>query len=690
MTFLNPLLLIALVAVIIPIIIHLLNFRKATKIEFSTLMFLKEVKEKEIHKIKIKELILLLIRILIITFLILSFSKPLLKSESYGESTKSKTAIILLDNSFSMDVYQEGRRLIDFERDILNSIKSNFHPTDNIIVINSDFQIAQGNTSDSNIFNITYTPFNIPSLLEKSESLLKEQSGNYVEIFIISDFQKNNFNSNNFHIEQNSSLKNSHFYFIPVLKHQTSNLGIQTIENLSQINDIYTESKFRVNIKNYNNNDVLNKKLNVYYNDSLIFEKYLSFKPLETQTVNFNLKPNRTDLFYVFADLLNIDNSYDDIKEDNKFYYTTNIPEKIKVFILSDNEKYSEYLVLAFKSINTVQGNEIIFYDQSNKLNKDLSDYDVLVINGKSSFTSEEINKISDYHKSGGGILFFPTINSDIENNNKLLQEISKSKIQNLVNVYDKEEIRLRFSEFNHYITEGIYKFKNTTNNELTLKETPSISKYFTYTDKELITPIIKINDGDFLIGEFRDANSPVLFYSISADLLMSDFPVKDIFPVLIIKSVYYLSYKNYSYNLISGKSGIIFNKSNYDFIKNLENNIVNSKRINKGFVSITATNELNKPGVYFLSDSSGKNKQYFTVNIDTTESNIIYANEKDINEISESYGIEKVSFIDNTEFISEILLKNRNGIDLTNLFLYLSIIFIVIEILFVNLFFKK
>ena len=48
MTFLNPLLLIGLVAAAIPIIIHLLNLRKLKIVEFSSLQFLKELQKTKI------------------------------------------------------------------------------------------------------------------------------------------------------------------------------------------------------------------------------------------------------------------------------------------------------------------------------------------------------------------------------------------------------------------------------------------------------------------------------------------------------------------------------------------------------------------------------------------------------------------------------------------------------------------
>jgi len=65
MIFLNPAILFGLLAASIPVIIHLFNLRKLKKIEFSTLTFLKELQKNKIRKIKLKQWILLALRVFI-------------------------------------------------------------------------------------------------------------------------------------------------------------------------------------------------------------------------------------------------------------------------------------------------------------------------------------------------------------------------------------------------------------------------------------------------------------------------------------------------------------------------------------------------------------------------------------------------------------------------------------------------
>ncbi|MCX6185937.1 MAG: BatA domain-containing protein, partial [Bacteroidetes bacterium] len=78
MQFVYPGFLFALFAISIPIIIHLFNFRRYKKIVFSDIRFLKQVIEKNQKQQNIKNWLVLLCRILAISFLVIAFAQPYL------------------------------------------------------------------------------------------------------------------------------------------------------------------------------------------------------------------------------------------------------------------------------------------------------------------------------------------------------------------------------------------------------------------------------------------------------------------------------------------------------------------------------------------------------------------------------------------------------------------------------------
>jgi len=109
MIFQNPSILIGLTAVLIPVLIHLFNLKKVKKVEFSTLMFLKDLQKSRFRRIRIKQLILLILRIFIIACIVLMFANPVIEGYSGINSGNSrKSGIIILDNSYSMDIKDEN------------------------------------------------------------------------------------------------------------------------------------------------------------------------------------------------------------------------------------------------------------------------------------------------------------------------------------------------------------------------------------------------------------------------------------------------------------------------------------------------------------------------------------------------------------------------------------------------------
>src|SRR3989304_6972183 len=137
MTFLNPAILFGLLAASIPIIIHLLNLRKLKKIEFSTLQFLKELQKNKIRKIKLKQWLLLVLRVLIILCIVTAFARPTLVGVSVGGTTSAAktTAIFILDDTFSMSVIDENGSYFNQAKETIKDLLTQFEEGDEVGLI---------------------------------------------------------------------------------------------------------------------------------------------------------------------------------------------------------------------------------------------------------------------------------------------------------------------------------------------------------------------------------------------------------------------------------------------------------------------------------------------------------------------------------------------------------------------------
>ena len=79
MTFLTPFFLGALALVGIPLLIHLIRRRKLQVVKWAAMEFLKVSQRKQSRKLRVEEIILLLLRMIIVAIAVMAFARPVLR-----------------------------------------------------------------------------------------------------------------------------------------------------------------------------------------------------------------------------------------------------------------------------------------------------------------------------------------------------------------------------------------------------------------------------------------------------------------------------------------------------------------------------------------------------------------------------------------------------------------------------------
>src|SRR5262249_27615297 len=104
MSFLNPFLLLGSLTLAIPVLIHLVRREKSEIIPFSSLMFLLKVPKRSIRQQKIKNLLLMALRLLILALLVGAFARPYLTQPANTpvNASSRRGTVLMLDTSYSM------------------------------------------------------------------------------------------------------------------------------------------------------------------------------------------------------------------------------------------------------------------------------------------------------------------------------------------------------------------------------------------------------------------------------------------------------------------------------------------------------------------------------------------------------------------------------------------------------------
>ena len=129
MIFLNPLPIFVWLIPMIPLLIFLINNRRYKKVKFSSIRFLSNLKSSQINRLRLLNILLLILRTLILILILFIIMKPhkysMLNSNNIVDDKVLN--IILIDDSFSNKhgyIYNQDRILI--MDDIINGICQNF------------------------------------------------------------------------------------------------------------------------------------------------------------------------------------------------------------------------------------------------------------------------------------------------------------------------------------------------------------------------------------------------------------------------------------------------------------------------------------------------------------------------------------------------------------------------------------
>ena len=113
MIFTNPAFLWGLLAVLIPIAVHLLNFHRYRTVYFSNVARLQELHTESRHSSNLRRWLLLAARILAIVFLVLAFARPVIPDRDSTTRSGNTVVSVFIDNSFSMENASQQGNLVD-------------------------------------------------------------------------------------------------------------------------------------------------------------------------------------------------------------------------------------------------------------------------------------------------------------------------------------------------------------------------------------------------------------------------------------------------------------------------------------------------------------------------------------------------------------------------------------------------
>ena len=691
MTFLNPLVLFGLIAASIPIIIHLLNLRKLKVIEFSSLQFLKEMQKNKMRKIRIKQILLLILRTLAIIFLVLSFSRPTIRNinlAGLGSEVKN-TIILVIDDTPSMSVEdkqgsyisqakklaekvlessEEGDEIYLIRFSDLNILKENFEPVSK--------NIAQREIENVEVKDISKTFvevfLSVSKILDQTKNLSKE-------VYILTDFQKTNLpeDLSNLPKLDKSFDANTRIYVFKIGEKEAFNISIDSLQVLTKIFEMNKPVTITASLTNHSSENGVNVSSNLYFNDKKVAQKGIDIKSNSSGNFSFT---GQIKEYGFNSGRLEIED--DDFLKDNFRYFNFFVPEKIKVLMVSENPNDLFFVNLVLSQ--TVDDNSEPVFSITQTSTQFFNsykpeNYDILIISSPEKIFN--LNPLKNFIQNGGRVVILPGINSSVISFSKAIESLGLNTINGVTGSKDTKSSFTRFREidFNHPIFSGI--FSEKVQKKI---ESPKIFQSFNYKPTLNGKEIISLENNYSFLAEEKIGNGVVLLFTSAIDLSWSELPLKPIFVPMINRIALYANSNN----------------SNLDFLAGEEIQFKPFKRITGQFkIQTPDGKEIVYSSENFVTDfvnlgkfeTAGNYKVFeddkligiISINIDARESNLSKLEEKQLEKFAEvSFPASRLKILGSEKNPAEVISQERYGTELWKLFLILSIICLVLEMI--------
>ncbi len=422
MNFLNAAMLWGLVPLLgLPLLIHLLNKKFPRLFYFSSVEQLRRTLAQRSKLFRWRHLILLLLRTGFLLLLLLAFLQPVLnRFQASGAGVASRTVLLLVDHSLSMEYQGEGvscrkRAVLEAEK-IIDSLG----PNDQVNVllagstVTSCFVDFSRNQAEAKAYlgrlsaGVTTADFNRANAeAARLLSNVRQES----EVYYLSDFQRKNWGNVNF----TPLPPQARLFFVDVAPRRKENHGILGAEMGPGQVLAGDTVPVEITVGNYSDQP-LDDQMVVEVDRRVRFEQPVSLLPWSVVKTIVPVQPGPPGLH-----LCEIRLSPDDLKADDHFYLTLPVMEKEAVLIVSDDPHPEKdavyYLKTALNPYEQLQGSLLPEEIRSTALDAgQLAGVKKLFLTRLDRWAPAQAEAVARFLFQGGGAIYFLDGQFDAQN----------------------------------------------------------------------------------------------------------------------------------------------------------------------------------------------------------------------------------------------------------------------------------
>ena len=550
MGFLNIAFLVGLVAVTVPVIIHLLNRRRVKRVKFSSLEFLDEVNKQRIRNVNLRRILILILRTLAILMLVIAFARPTLRSGFLFAGSVPKNVIICLDNSFSMGANQETGTAFDAAKKIAHDIVDEAANNDEINVIvfskTAEPAIEQGTRNRGMVKSaidratLSNDVTSLGAAVDRALTMMETSDIDGGEIYVISDFR---YSTDSTLVDESRTPENVRLYFVPAYEDDPDNVSIDRVGVPRKLLRPGEVVKVTVAASNHAKKTTANVSLELVVEGDRKAEQVLEIAPGATQIVSFPLSLPKPGRYHGRAS-----KNHDRLPIDDDRYFLVEVSNSIPVAVVGGRARPTPgastetagvppffYVEKALNPRGVADGEFRMTSIAERDVNQSsLPASGVVVWVSPQEMEPRRIALLERYVRRGGGLLVFLGGAS-----REVLDDTAVRALLGMRGATDAEgQPQAAFTSFEkeHPV------FNLFTNDELELLSRARVSAYTAARGVVPDSVIAYIGGGDPAAWECVRGRGRVLVFAASPDLDSGDIPLSPMFLPLVHTSVTYLA----------------------------------------------------------------------------------------------------------------------------------------------------
>lgn len=680
MQFLNPALLLGLVAAAVPLAIHLLNRGRTPPRPFSNLAFLRRLHQSRMRRMRMRQWLVLFLRTLAILLIVCAFARPVYQSGNDGwlGSSPPTAAVVLLDHSYSTRYNLPGGRIFDQLQHQALALLDLFDPRDEIVFI--PFAIEATPLED--IVDLQHLKervrglvpgegsTNIAAALHAAEQQLAGREAMNREVFLFTDLAAYTWSE----VEDRGQwLPEVPIYFIAPEEDARDNIHVDAVRVLSWMPAPGKKLAVQVGLTNGAKRPAAGVALDLYLADERVRHREVNLDSGEEAEVQFIITPPREGRLTA-----HVEAEDDELRLDNRRFFALEIPSVIRVLLLGGKPADTYYPRQALNSVALVDPvleiESALFAD----LNEEsLEGVHVLLLCNLERLNADQTRSLHNFVAAGGGLVVFPSTQAD-------LNFFNRDLLPGLLPAYFKGITGDSEDETSFQLIDRDRPHHSVFHDLLTdvAQDQPRFYASFDLAPTSSLQPFAYFEDGHLALAQGWKELGRTILFAAPLSLQWNDLPLKGIFVPLLHRLVRYLSLSPDHRDSYTVGQSVYRQLEGIAFESAVQAETPSGRRV---FIEPELVKgryhwkipQVGESGLWRLW-AGGKQVDSFPVNVDIRESALAPVGRPRLDEI---FGPHRTRFIHTREELAAKVLGNRYGRELWREFLALALAVLLMEL---------